>query len=402
MKVQTLRIALVLITIGCIVGPIGTVAIMYRNNLSQMIITPQLKQLLTNNNNSNGNGNNNNGNNNNNSNNNGNNNNNNSNNNGNSNSNNSNNNNGNSDSNSGNVNNNNQQLNNPTSSFGSTGQFDVTVQSSGSQVSDQMTANINCQVEQNGNNIQISLDLYPQNVPSDLQSIFNPSNDYVFNFDGTTTSSSSGTQITANAQGNLNPGGTFNINLNGAIDQNQDTFTFTLTSAANSQASITTPQEINAQSNNNNNGNNNNNSNNNSNNGSNGNNNNSNGINVNFDSANSQIDTASGKITLTFTLNNTNNQDATLSKMSGTVVNNQDQVTLGTVSLQSSVTINAGQSSQVVVSGSLSSQGKNDLLNNFAGATSIDIEIAGGTMTVNGASQSNSQTQDLGNINIVN
>jgi len=57
---QTLRIVLVLISIGCIVGPIGTVVIMYRNNLSQMVITPQIQQLLPSNNNSNNNGNNNN------------------------------------------------------------------------------------------------------------------------------------------------------------------------------------------------------------------------------------------------------------------------------------------------------------------------------------------------------
>ena len=58
--VQALKIILVLITIGCIVGPIGTVVIMYRNNLSQMVITPQIQQLThSDNNNSNNNGNNN-------------------------------------------------------------------------------------------------------------------------------------------------------------------------------------------------------------------------------------------------------------------------------------------------------------------------------------------------------
>ena len=62
-EMQKLRIVLVLISIGCIVGPIGTAALMYRNNLSQMVITPQLKQLLSSNNNSNNNGNNNNNNN---------------------------------------------------------------------------------------------------------------------------------------------------------------------------------------------------------------------------------------------------------------------------------------------------------------------------------------------------
>jgi len=57
---QALKIILVLITIGCIVGPIGAVVIIYRNNLSQMVITPQIKQLTNSgNNNSNNNGNNN-------------------------------------------------------------------------------------------------------------------------------------------------------------------------------------------------------------------------------------------------------------------------------------------------------------------------------------------------------
>jgi len=62
--VQALKIILVLITIGCIAGPIGTVVIMYRNNLSQLVITPQIQQLThSDNNNSNNNGyNNNNGN----------------------------------------------------------------------------------------------------------------------------------------------------------------------------------------------------------------------------------------------------------------------------------------------------------------------------------------------------
>ena len=63
---QVIKIILVLITVGCIVGPIGTVVIMYRNNLSQMVITPQIQQLTNSgNNNSNNNGNNNNNNNNN-------------------------------------------------------------------------------------------------------------------------------------------------------------------------------------------------------------------------------------------------------------------------------------------------------------------------------------------------
>ncbi len=383
-------------------GPIGTVAIMYRNNLSQMVIPSQLQQLISSNNNNNNN--NNNGNNNNN-NNNGNNNNNNSNpNNNNSNSNQ--NNNGNSFANSGNVENNNSPISNPTNSFAGSGEFGISVPSNGSPVSGGITANVGCLVSQSGSNIQVSLDLTPTDVPNNLQSTFSSNNDYLFNFDGTTSSTGSGTQITANAQGSVS-GTEFNLNLNGAIDQGQDTFTFTVSSVQNSQLSVSTPQQISLSSSNS--GNNNNNGNNNSNspspsnspNGNNNNNNNSNGVNPTLDTSSSQINTATGKITLTFSITNSNSQDAKISKMSGTVINGKDQVTLGTVSLSSSVTISAGQTSQVVVSGTLTSQGKSDLSNNFAGATSIDVEISGGSMTVNGVAQSNSQTQDLGNINLV-
>ena len=48
---QVVRIVLVLITIGCILGPIGTVVVMYHNNLAGMVVTPQVKQLLNNNSN---------------------------------------------------------------------------------------------------------------------------------------------------------------------------------------------------------------------------------------------------------------------------------------------------------------------------------------------------------------
>jgi len=415
LKVQKLRIILVLITIGCILGPIGTVAIAYRNNLSQMIITPQLKDLLS------GNNNNNNGNNNNNNNNNGNNNNNNNNNDGNGNPNNnngnpsnsnnpnsnSNNNSGNRFANSGNVVNSNPTVDNPILTFGGSGTIAFSGQTSQGSVSDQVPTNINCLVQENGNNIGLSLDLTPQNVPSDLQSTFQTNNDYLFNFAGTTSSSSSGTQISASDQGGLNPGSIpFNINLSGSIDQAQDTLTFTLANATggNPQAFITTPQAISLNLNNNNNGNPNNNNSpspSNSPNGNNNNNNNSNGVNPTLDTSSSQINTATGKITLTFSITNGNSQDAKITKMGGTLINSNDQVTLGTVSLSSSVTISAGQTSQVVVSGTLTSQGKSDLKNNFAGDTSIDVEISGGSMTVNGVAQSNLQTQDIGNINLV-
>jgi hypothetical protein len=373
-RLQVVRIVLVLITIGCILGPIGAVVIMYHNNLVGMVMTPQVKQLLNgNNNNGNNNNNNNNGNN------------------GNNNNNSNNNNNGNNNNNNGN--NNNPTSSNPMSSFGGSGQINVTIQENGNQVSDQISETINCVVTQNGNSIQLTLTLEAQSVPSDLQPTFVPNNGYNFNFDGSASPMNSGTQITASSQGGLSPGGPYNINFSGTIDSTQNTLTFTLTSAANAQVIITTPQAISIY----NNGNNNNNNGNNSSTPTPSGNNNNNGPNMSLDNAASQIDTSTGQITLVFNVTNTDSQSETISKMSGTAINNNDQTNLGSVKQASSVTIPAGQSAEVKVTGTLTSQGKSDL----SGVSSMDIAIENGSMTVNGVSQSGSQTQDLGNISVV-
>ncbi len=158
--------------------------------------------------------------------------------------NNNNNNNGNNNNNNGNgnpsgVNNNNPSPSNPTASYGGSGQFDLTMQSNGNTLSGTMTANINCAVEQNGNNIQLSLDLSPTSVSGSLQqAIPAGGSDTIFNFVGTT----SGSQLNANSQGTAGDGQTFNFNLNGSIDSN--TLTFTMTSASGSQITVSTPQQI--------------------------------------------------------------------------------------------------------------------------------------------------------------
>jgi len=60
---QVLGIVLVLITVGTVLGPVGAVVIIYENDLTQLVITPQIKDILDGNssiipiNNSNDNGN---------------------------------------------------------------------------------------------------------------------------------------------------------------------------------------------------------------------------------------------------------------------------------------------------------------------------------------------------------
>ncbi len=303
------------------------------------------------------------------------------------------NNNGNTGSNSGNVNNSNPPVTNPTNSFGGSGQLDVTVPNSGSPAG--INANVNCLVSQNGNNIQLGLDLFPTSVPSSLQSTFSNSgnSDYLFNFDGTTSNTDSGTQITANAQGSLNSGSTFNLDLNGTIDQAQDTFTLTLTSEQTSQMGITTPQAISLHLNNNN-GNNNNSNNNSSNNP----NNNSGGVTPIFQGG--QINTAQKTITLTFSVTNGIGHDTTINSMSGTLEITADQYSLGTVSSTGPVTIPLGQTATITVSGPLTQNDLNYLNNHYSHATSVDVTVVNGKMTEDGVTNQGGQSQDLGNIPI--
>jgi hypothetical protein len=85
----------------------------------------------------------------------------------------------------------------------------------------------------------LNLQITPTNVPNNLQQVVSIGSSVTFNFAGTT----SGTQFNANAQGNTGGGGpTFDLTIGGSIAQNQ--LTFTLTSASDSQITISTPQQI--------------------------------------------------------------------------------------------------------------------------------------------------------------
>jgi hypothetical protein len=137
------------------------------------------------------------------------------------------------------INNNNPSPSNPTATYGGNGQFQVSMQNDGSSYSGTLSANIDIPVEQNGNNIQFSLDLTPTGVSGSLSQVIQTGgSDTIFNFVGTT----SGSQVTANSQGTTGNGQSFNLNLSGSIDSN--TFSFKVTSASGSQLNISTPQQI--------------------------------------------------------------------------------------------------------------------------------------------------------------
>ncbi len=105
--------------------------------------------------------------------------------------------------------NNNLSPSNPTSSYGGSGQFNLIITRNGNSASGVITANINCAVEQNGNNIQLAITLTPTSVSQSLQQEIQNDNSVTFNFAGTT----SGSQINANAQETIGSGSTFDLNL---------------------------------------------------------------------------------------------------------------------------------------------------------------------------------------------
>lgn len=127
---------------------------------------------------------------------------------------------------------------NVTASYGGSGQFKVSMQSDGNSYSGTLTANINVPVQQNGNTIQFSLELTPTSVSGSLSQAIQSGGGTVFNFVGTV----SGSQVTANAQGDAGNGVTFDLNISGSIDAN--TFSFTMTSASDSQLTVSTPHQI--------------------------------------------------------------------------------------------------------------------------------------------------------------
>ena len=102
-------------------------------------------------------------------------------------------------------------------------------------------ATVNCVVQQNGNNIQLALTITPTTVPQSLSQVVGNS-PVTFNFAGTI----SGSQINANAAGNSGPDGGdgFDLNLNGSFASNH--LTLSITPAADSKLSVSTPQSITA------------------------------------------------------------------------------------------------------------------------------------------------------------
>jgi hypothetical protein len=137
---------------------------------------------------------------------------------------------------------------------------------------------------------------------------------------------------------------------------------------------------------------------NNNNNNDNGNNNSGGGGLINPVFVGAQINSEARTFTVTVNVTNSFSYDLTLNSINATVESSQDNYQLGTISLTTPVTILAGQTSAVTVSGAWTQDAENYVLNNYGGATSIDVNLVNTTVDVNGIVIQETQPINIGNI----
>lgn len=137
---------------------------------------------------------------------------------------------------------------------------------------------------------------------------------------------------------------------------------------------------------------------NNNNNNDNGNNNSGGGGLINPVFVGAQINSEARTFTVTVNVTNSFSYDLTLNSINATVESSQDNYQLGTISLTTPVTILTNQTSAVTVSGAWTQDAENYVLNNYGGATSIDVNLVNTTVDVNGIVIQETQPINVGNI----
>ena len=113
-----------------------------------------------------------------------------------------------------------------------------------------------------------------------------------------------------------------------------------------------------------------------------------------------QANDAAHTFTCIFNVTNTLNYDLTLNSFSATVEITQDHIQGGTISLSNPVTVPAGQTSQLTLSGPWTQAMQDYITNNYPSVTSFEIYVVNAAVNVNGIVIQSSGTIDVGNIPI--
>lgn len=114
-----------------------------------------------------------------------------------------------------------------------------------------------------------------------------------------------------------------------------------------------------------------------------------------------QIDNASRTFTVTVNYTNTFNYDLTLNNFTANaVIADNNNYPLGSISLASPVTIPAGQTCEVTVSGFWTLDAQNYIAANYPGANSVNVDLVNATANVNGLTIQDNQPISVGSVPI--
>ena len=113
---------------------------------------------------------------------------------------------------------------------------------------------------------------------------------------------------------------------------------------------------------------------------------------------NAQINIEAKTFAVTVNVTNSFSYDLTINSLNATAESSQDHYKLGTISLDSPTTLVADQSSLLTVSGTWTQEAVDHIQNNFAGAKSINVDLANVMIDVNGITIQQTQPINVGDI----
>lgn len=111
-----------------------------------------------------------------------------------------------------------------------------------------------------------------------------------------------------------------------------------------------------------------------------------------------QSDIATQTFSAVFSVTNSFNYDLTLNSFSANALISQQQIPSGSISLANPVTVPAGQTSQLTLTGQWTQQAQDYIIANYPTSTSIDIFVKDVTINVNGIIVESSDTIEIGNV----
>ncbi len=111
-----------------------------------------------------------------------------------------------------------------------------------------------------------------------------------------------------------------------------------------------------------------------------------------------QSDIITQTFSAVFSVTNSYNYDLTLNSFSANALITQQQISAGSISLANPVTVPAGQTSQLTLTGQWTQQAQEYIIANYPTSTSIDIFVKDVTININGITVESSGTIEVGNV----